>query len=267
MSELHEARMQEALAEADLAATSGEVPVGAVIYWNQRLIARGNNRVLRDVDPTAHAEIVAMRAAAQMLGNYRLTGCELYVTLEPCAMCAGAMTHARLGSLVYGAPDSKAGAAGSVLTVINHPHLNHQMLIHPGVLAEQCGDVLRRFFSRAPLTPPPNFPAPHFCSDPPDWRYDRDRMQLSPLLRPLVPRLPRRKLSAFWPSTPSPTPRSISRLRLGQPTRSTATLASVPSRSLLSMGNGCSPTGQGRSFLSRRDERATSASATNIWLR
>jgi tRNA(adenine34) deaminase len=102
--------------------------------------------VLRDVDPTAHAEIVAMRAAARAIGNYRLVDCELYVTLEPCAMCAGAMIHARLGRLIYGAADPKAGAAGSVLEVVNHPNLNHQMLVTPGVLAEECGELLRGFF-------------------------------------------------------------------------------------------------------------------------
>jgi tRNA(adenine34) deaminase len=102
--------------------------------------------VLRDVDPTAHAEIVAMRAAARAIGNYRLMDCELYVTLEPCAMCAGAMIHARLGRLVYGAADPKAGAAGSVLEVLNHPKLNHQMAVTSGVLAEECAEVLRGFF-------------------------------------------------------------------------------------------------------------------------
>jgi tRNA(adenine34) deaminase len=102
--------------------------------------------VLRDTDPTAHAEMVAMRAAAQVFGNYRLVDCELLVTLEPCAMCAGAMIHARLGRLVYGAADPKAGAAGSVLEVLNHPKLNHRMAVTAGVLAEECGELLREFF-------------------------------------------------------------------------------------------------------------------------
>ena len=141
-----QARMREALAEAHAAAEAGEVPVGAALYHEGALIARGQNRVLRDLDPTAHAEIIAMRAAARVLGNYRLTGCELYATLEPCAMCAGAMIHARIGSLVFGALDPKAGAAGSVLSVVNHPLLNHQMLVESEVLGEECGELLRSFF-------------------------------------------------------------------------------------------------------------------------
>jgi tRNA(adenine34) deaminase len=123
--------MQEALAEARSAADAGEVPVGAIVLLNGEVIGRGQNRVLRNSDPTAHAEIVAMRAAAHHLGNYRLTGCELYVTLEPCAMCAGAMIHARIQRLTYATPDPKAGAAGSVLEVLNHPRLNHQVLLTP----------------------------------------------------------------------------------------------------------------------------------------
>jgi tRNA(adenine34) deaminase len=102
--------------------------------------------VLRDVDPTAHAEIVAMRDAAGALSNYRLNGCTLYVTLEPCAMCAGAMIHARLDRLVFAAADPKAGAAGSVLSVLNHPQLNHQMLVEQGILAEEAAELLRSFF-------------------------------------------------------------------------------------------------------------------------
>jgi len=138
--------MQAALEQAQLAAAAGEVPIGAVIVAEGKLIAQGQNRVLRDVDPTAHAEIVAMRAASTALGNYRLLHCELYVTLEPCAMCAGAMVHARLARLVYGAADPKAGAAGSVLEVLNHPRLNHQMAVTEGVLTEPCGAILREFF-------------------------------------------------------------------------------------------------------------------------
>jgi tRNA(adenine34) deaminase len=138
--------MQAALVEARAAAEAGEVPIGAVAVIGGEIVARGQNRVLRDVDPTAHAEIVAMRAAARAIGNYRLIGCELYVTLEPCAMCAGAMIHARLGRLVYGAADPKAGAAGSVLEVLNHPKLNHQMTVAGGLLAEECGGLLRGFF-------------------------------------------------------------------------------------------------------------------------
>jgi tRNA(adenine34) deaminase len=138
--------MQAALEEARAAASAGEVPIGAVAVIGGDIVARGQNRVLRDVDPTAHAEIVAMRAAARAIGNYRLVDCTLYVTLEPCAMCAGAMIHARVGRLVYGAADPKAGAAGSVLAVLNHPKLNHQMEVTSGVLAEECGEVLRNFF-------------------------------------------------------------------------------------------------------------------------
>jgi tRNA(adenine34) deaminase len=138
--------MQAALVEARAAAEAGEVPIGAVAVIAGEIIARGQNRVLRDIDPTAHAEIVAMREAASAIGNYRLVDCELYVTLEPCAMCAGAMIHARLGRLVYGAVDPKAGAAGSVLEVLNHPKLNHQMAVTSGVLAVECAEVLRGFF-------------------------------------------------------------------------------------------------------------------------
>jgi len=138
--------MQAALAEARNAAEAGEVPIGAVVVHDGAIIARGQNRVLRDNDPTAHAEIVAMRAAAAALGNYRLGGCTLYVTLEPCAMCAGAMIHARLDRLVYAAADPKAGACGSVLSVLNHPRLNHQMQIEQGIEAEASAELLRNFF-------------------------------------------------------------------------------------------------------------------------
>jgi len=138
--------MQIALAEARLAAEAGEVPIGAVVVREGEIIAAGQNRVLRDVDPTAHAEIVAMRAAAVALNNYRLNGCTLYVTLEPCAMCAGAMIHARLDRLVYAAADPKAGAAGSVLAVINHPQLNHEMQVEQGILAGESAELLRSFF-------------------------------------------------------------------------------------------------------------------------
>jgi len=135
-----------AMEEAEAAAEAGEVPVGAILVCAGVVLGRGQNRVLRDSDPTAHAEIVAMRQAAQASNNYRLTGCVLYSTLEPCAMCAGAMIHARLGRLVYGADDPKAGAAGSVVIVLNHPRLNHQVEITRGVLADECGELLRSFF-------------------------------------------------------------------------------------------------------------------------
>ncbi|HEX8811170.1 MAG TPA: tRNA adenosine(34) deaminase TadA [Terracidiphilus sp.] len=135
-----------ALVQARLAAEAGEVPIGAVIVHEGEIIARGQNRVLRDQDPTAHAEIVAMRAAAAALGNYRLLGCMLYATLEPCAMCAGAMIHARLDRVVFATPDPKAGAAGSVLAVLNHPKLNHQMQVEQGIGAEESAELLRSFF-------------------------------------------------------------------------------------------------------------------------
>lgn len=146
MTEPDESLMQAALAEARAAAEAGEVPIGAVAVMGGTIIGRGQNRVLRDVDPTAHAEMVAMRAAARAIGNYRLVDCDLYVTLEPCAMCAGAMIHARLRRLIFGAADPKAGAAGSVLEVVNHPRLNHQMEVTGGVLAEESGELLRSFF-------------------------------------------------------------------------------------------------------------------------
>ncbi|MGB6743815.1 MAG: tRNA adenosine(34) deaminase TadA [Terracidiphilus sp.] len=138
--------MEAALAEARQAGEAGEVPIGAVVVHEGTIVARGQNRVLRDLDPTAHAEIIALRAAAQALGNYRLTGCTLYVTLEPCAMCAGAMIHARLDKLVFAATDLKAGACGSVLSVLNHPKLNHQMWADRGILAEESAELLRTFF-------------------------------------------------------------------------------------------------------------------------
>ncbi len=138
--------MQAALDEARLAAAAGEVPIGAVVVHEGAIVATAQNRVLRDVDPTAHAEIVALRAAAAKLGNYRLNGCTLYVTLEPCAMCAGAMTHARLDRLVFAAADPKAGAAGSVLGVINYPALNHRMQVEQGTLGDEAAELLRNFF-------------------------------------------------------------------------------------------------------------------------
>jgi tRNA(adenine34) deaminase len=135
-----------ALDEARAAAAAGEVPVGAIVVADGVIVGRGQNRVLRDLDPTAHAEIVALREAARSMGNYRLSGCEIFVTLEPCAMCAGAMIHARLSRLVYAAADPKAGAVGSVLQVLNHPQLNHQMAVTSGELAEESGELLRSFF-------------------------------------------------------------------------------------------------------------------------
>jgi tRNA(adenine34) deaminase len=138
--------MQEALAEARLAADADEVPIGAVVCFLDWIVGRGQNRVMRDKDPTAHAEIVALRQAATAMGNYRLNGCTLYVTMEPCAMCAGAMIHSRIDRLVFAAADPKAGAAGSVLSVINHPQLNHQMQVEQGIHAEESAEVIRSFF-------------------------------------------------------------------------------------------------------------------------
>jgi tRNA(adenine34) deaminase len=144
--EIDTAFLLAAIAEAQAAEFAGEVPVGAIVVQNGEIIATGNNRVLRDSDPTAHAEIVALRAAGRVLGNYRLEGCTLYVTLEPCAMCAGAILHARIARLVYAASDPKAGACGSVLEVMNHPQLNHKVEVVSGVLAEECGAMLTTFF-------------------------------------------------------------------------------------------------------------------------
>ncbi|MES2939446.1 MAG: tRNA adenosine(34) deaminase TadA [Pseudomonadota bacterium] len=136
-----------ALAEARRAAEDGEVPVGAVVVRDGQLIATGRNAPVRGHDPTAHAEIVALRAAAAALGNYRLDGCELFVTLEPCAMCSGAMLHARLKRVVFGAADPKTGAAGSVLDLFALPRLNHRTGLHGGVLAQECGALLSGFFA------------------------------------------------------------------------------------------------------------------------
>ncbi|HEX4020032.1 MAG TPA: tRNA adenosine(34) deaminase TadA [Acidobacteriaceae bacterium] len=136
-----------AIEQARLAAEAGEVPVGAVLVnLDGTILAYGQNRVIRDHDPTAHAEMVALRVAGKAMGNYRLEGCTLYVTLEPCTMCAGAMIHARIARLVFGALDPKAGAAGSVVGVLNHPQLNHQMQVTSGVLAEESSTLLRQFF-------------------------------------------------------------------------------------------------------------------------
>ena len=138
--------MEAALAEARFAAEAGEVPIGAVVVREGEIITRGQNRVLRDNDPTAHAEIVSIREAARILANYRLNGCSLFVTLEPCAMCAGAVIHARLDRVVFAAADPKTGACGSVLSVLNHPQLNHKMQVEQGIMADEAGELLRRFF-------------------------------------------------------------------------------------------------------------------------
>jgi tRNA(adenine34) deaminase len=138
--------MEEALREAVRAQATGEVPVGAVVVCEGAIVGRGWNQNLLGSDPTAHAEMIALRAAAAAIGNHRLLGCELFVTLEPCAMCAGAMVHARLKRLVYGADDPKAGAVRSVLQVLNHPRLNHQMEVSRGVLAGRSAELLQAFF-------------------------------------------------------------------------------------------------------------------------
>ena len=138
--------MQHALEQAELAAAAGEVPVGALVIKDGEIIGQGYNRNLLDNDPTAHAEIVALRQAAARLGNHRLTGCTMVATIEPCSMCAGALIHARIARLVYGASDPKAGAAGSTIQVINHPSLNHRMEVTAGILAGKCSEVLQNFF-------------------------------------------------------------------------------------------------------------------------
>ena len=144
-----------ALAEARAAADTGEVPVGAVVVHEGRVIATGRNAPVQTHDPSAHAEMVALRAAAQALGNYRLEGCSLYVTLEPCAMCSGAMLHARLQRVVYGAPDPKTGAAGSVLNLFGEPRLNHQTAVQGGVRAQEGAALLQSFFKARRFNPHP----------------------------------------------------------------------------------------------------------------
>ena len=140
--------MRLAMQQAHNAALMGEVPVGAVIVKNGVVLATGRNAPIENHDPTAHAEIAAIRAAAQVLGNYRLEGCTLYVTLEPCAMCSGAMLHARLARVVFGAPDAKTGAAGSVVNLFAQPQLNHQTVLEGGVLASDCKALLQTFFKQ-----------------------------------------------------------------------------------------------------------------------
>jgi tRNA(adenine34) deaminase len=138
--------MEEALRAAQEALGMGEVPVGAVVVLDNKVVGRGWNRNLRESDPSAHAEIVALRNAGATIGNHRLVGCELFATIEPCAMCAGAMIHSRLKRLIYGADDPKAGAVHSVMQVLNHPQLNHKMEVRGGVLADRCADLLQEFF-------------------------------------------------------------------------------------------------------------------------
>lgn len=143
--------MQVALALAQQAAERGEVPVGAIIVKDGVLIGQGSNAPIGAHDPTAHAEVIAMREAAKHLGNYRLVDCTLYVTLEPCAMCAGAMQHARIARLVFGASDAKTGACGSVVNLMQEQKLNHHTQVESGVMAEACGELLSGFFKQRRL--------------------------------------------------------------------------------------------------------------------
>jgi tRNA(adenine34) deaminase len=140
--------MSLALAQARRAMSAGEVPVGAVLVRDGQVIAIGSNAPIGTHDPSAHAEIVALRSAAQELGNYRLIDCEMFVTLEPCAMCVGAMLHARLRRVVFGAADPKTGAAGSVLDLFANPQLNHQTQVQGGLLAKECAGLLQEFFQQ-----------------------------------------------------------------------------------------------------------------------
>lgn len=138
--------MEEALRAAQRGLEAGEVPVGAVVVCNGQIVGRGWNRNIANADPTAHAEIVALREAGASVGNHRLAGCELFATIEPCAMCAGALVHARIRRLVYGADDPKAGAVQSVMQVLKHPELNHSVEVRGGVLAGRCAEILQEFF-------------------------------------------------------------------------------------------------------------------------
>ena len=148
ISDLDELWMQEALRCAQRALEAGEVPVGAIVVCGGKIAGRGWNRNIGDSDPSAHAEILALREAAESAGNHRLGECDLFATIEPCAMCAGALTHARIRRLVYGADDPKTGAVRSVMQVVNHPGLNHKIEVRGGVLAGQCAELLQAFFRR-----------------------------------------------------------------------------------------------------------------------
>ena len=138
--------MREAQREAREALAAGEVPVGAVVVLDGRVVGAGFNQPIGRADPTAHAEIVALRVAAREVGNYRLTGATLYVTVEPCVMCVGAIVHARIGTLVYGASEPKAGAVRSAMRALDHPALNHRVEVIEGVLDEECGQIMQEFF-------------------------------------------------------------------------------------------------------------------------
>jgi tRNA(adenine34) deaminase len=145
-AELDRLFMQEALEQAKLAGLAGEVPVGAVLVRNGQIISRAFNQPIANHDPSAHAEMLALRIAAAQEQNYRLPGATIYVTLEPCAMCAGAMLHARIERVVFGAPDPKTGAVGSVIDLFSMKQINHQTLSEGGVMQEECGQLLRDFF-------------------------------------------------------------------------------------------------------------------------
>jgi tRNA(adenine34) deaminase len=138
--------MEEALRDAQRALEADEVPIGAVVVRDGKIVGRGWNRNIADADPTAHAEIVALREASATIGNHRLENCDLFATIEPCPMCAGALVHARIKRLVYGADDPKAGAVQSVMQVLNHPQLNHKVEVRNGVLAGRCAELLQTFF-------------------------------------------------------------------------------------------------------------------------
>jgi tRNA(adenine34) deaminase len=144
--ETDELWMEEALRCARRALDIGEVPVGAIVVCEGKVVGRGWNRNISECDPTAHAEVIALRDAGAMLGNHRLSDCDLFVTIEPCAMCAGALVHGRIRRLVYGAEDPKAGAVHSIMHVLNHPGLNHRMEVLGGVLAGRCAEILQEFF-------------------------------------------------------------------------------------------------------------------------
>ena len=143
---MHRTYMLEAIAEARLALTNGEVPIGAVVVWDGRIIGRGHNRREQWKDPTAHAEILAIQEAAQYLGQWRLTNASLYVTLEPCPMCAGAIVNARLKTLVFGAYDPKAGAVSSLMNLVQDKRLNHFVEVYDGICQNECSQLLREFF-------------------------------------------------------------------------------------------------------------------------
>ncbi len=145
-AELDRQFMKQALEQAQLAALAGEVPVGAILVRDGQVISKGFNKPITNHDPSAHAEMLALRQAALAEQNYRLPGTTLYVTLEPCTMCAGAILHARVDRIVYGAPDPKTGAAGSVMDVFSSKQINHQTIVNGGIMAEECGQLLKTFF-------------------------------------------------------------------------------------------------------------------------